>query len=182
MSNKIIGILKYSKAARLSKPNDKTSQKLVYAVGQSDEKVTLDLLARHMTEHGSPFTEGTISGVLKDAVTHIIELMCQGKRLDMGDLGVFFVTLRSQGAESSDAFTAQNITAVVPHIAFNKTVWGGMRDKVDFELTASRELQAQARKDNQQAVDEALGTGSGSGSGSGGNSGGGNADPGDVTP
>ena len=181
MSNKIIGTIKYSKAARLSKPNDKNSQKKVYAVAQSEETVNLDLLAKHMTEHGSPFTEGTISGVLKDSVVHIIELMCQGKRLELGDLGTFFTTLKCDGADSSDEFTTSLIKAVVPHIAFNKSVWGSMRDKVDFELVPTRELQAQARKKMTQDNDEAIGgTGSGSGSGSGNN--GGTADPGDVTP
>ena len=178
MANKIIGTLKYSKAARLSKPNDKNSEKKVYAVGQMDEKINLDLLAKHMTEHGSPFSEGTISGVLKDAVTHIIELMCQGKRVDMGDLGVFFVTLKSDGADSADNFSTALIKAVTPHIAFNKSIWGSMRDKVDFELVPSRELQAQARKEMGQNIDESI-TGT---SGSGGGNNGGQADPGDVTP
>ena len=55
-----------------------------------------------------------------------------------------------------------------------------MRDKVDFELVPTRELQAQARKTMNQDNDEAIGAPSG-GSGSGGNNGG-QADPGDVTP
>ena len=129
MANKIIGIMKYSRAARLSKPNEKTSEKKIYAVAQSDETINLNHLATHMAEHTSPFSVGTIKGVLADAVGCIVELLCQGKRVQLEGLGTFFTSLKSTGADSTEAFTAANITAVVPHIAFDKATWDGMRSK-----------------------------------------------------
>ena len=87
---------------------------------------------------------------------------------------------KTAGGDSSEDFTSSLIKAVVPRIALSKGIWGSMRDKVDFELVPSRKLQAQARKEMGQNIDEAIGGGSGSGSGSGDN--GGQADPGDVTP
>ena len=182
MANKIIGIMKYSRAARLSKPNEKTSEKKIYAVAQSDETINLNHLATHMAEHTSPFSVGTIKGVLADAVGCIVELLCQGKRVQLEGLGTFFTSLKSTGADSADEFSAQNITAVVPHIAFDKATWDGMRSKVDFELVATRELQAQAKKEHAQSLDQTVGsTGTGGNTGGGGNNGG-QADPGDVTP
>ena len=185
MANKIIGIMKYSRAARLSKPNDKQSEKKIFAVAQSDETINLNHLATHMAEHTSPFSVGTIKGVLADAVGCIVELLCQGKRVQLEGLGTFFTSLKSTGADSTEEFSAANITAVVPHIAFDKATWDGMRSKVDFELVATRELQAQAKKEHAQSLDQTVGsTGTGGntgGSGTGGNNGG-QADPGDVTP
>jgi predicted histone-like DNA-binding protein len=180
MANKIIGIMKYSRAARLSKPNDKESEKKIYAVAQSDETINLNHLATHMAEHTSPFSVGTIKGVLADAVGCIVELLCQGKRVQLEGLGTFFTSLKSTGADSADEFSAANITAVVPHIAFDKATWDGMRSKVDFELVATRELQAQAKKEHAQSLDQKVGS-TGTGGSTGGNNGG-QADPGDVTP
>jgi len=180
MANKIIGIMKYSRAARLSKPNDKQSEKKIFAVAQSDETINLNHLATHMAEHTSPFSVGTIKGVLADAVGCIVELLCQGKRVQLEGLGTFFTSLKSTGADSTEEFSAANITAVVPHIAFDKATWDGMRSKVDFELVATRELQAQAKKEHAQSLDQTVGS-TGTGGNTGGNNGG-QADPGDVTP
>jgi len=56
---------------------------------------------------------------------------------------------------------------------------------VDFELVATRELQAQAKKEHAQSLDQTVGstgTGGNTGGGSTGGNNGGQADPGDVTP
>jgi len=137
MANKIIGIMKYSRAARLSKPNDKQSEKKIYAVAQSDETINLNHLATHMAEHTSPFSVGTIKGVLADAVGCIVELLCQGKRVQLEGLGTFFTSLKSKGADSTEEFTAANITAVVPHIAFDKATWDGMRSKAAVAMMSA---------------------------------------------
>ena len=181
-----IGKILYSKVARYAKPNDKSSERKVFALQQSRQTVNLDDIARHMTEHNSPFTKGTVKGILDDFVDHIVEMLLDSRRVHLDGLGTIFTTLSSEGAESSDAFTSASIKRVNPRMAFDKEMRANINNSAEFELTSSRELQAQARKDQAQNVDEAIGNGSGSGSGSGsssgGTSGGSNADPGDVTP
>lgn len=179
-----IGKILYSKVARMAKPNDKSSEKKVFALQQSRQTVNLDDIARHMTEHNSPFTKGTVKGILDDFVDHIVEMLLDSRRVHLDGLGTIFTTLSSEGAESSEAFTAASIKRVNPRMSFDKEMRANINNSAQFELTSSRELQAQARKEQAQNVDGAIGatgTGGTGDSGTGGNNGG-QADPGDVTP
>lgn len=168
MANKRIGKLKYSLALRKSNPSEKNSEKKVYATVQSDETIDLDLLAAHMTEHNTPFTEGTLVGVLKDMMKCVVEQMLAGKRVKLGGLGTFYVSLSSEGVDSADDFNpASHITRVAPHIAFDKATWDDMVSKVDFELTTTREQQAKAKREEKQAINAAAGGEGGSDNGGG---------------
>lgn len=173
-----IGKILYSKVARLAKPNDKNSEKKVYALQQSRQTVNLDDIARHMTEHNSPFTKGTVKGILDDFVGHIVEMLLDSRRVHLDGLGTIFTTLSSDGADSAEDFTAASIKRVNPRMSFDKEMRANINNNAEFELTSSRELQAQARKEMGQNIDEAIGGNTGSGSGNNG----GQADPGDVTP
>ena len=179
-----IGKILYSKVARPAKPNDKSSEKKVFALQQSRQTVNLDDIARHMTEHNSPFTKGTVKGILDDFVDHIVEMLLDSRRVHLDGLGTIFTTLSSDGADSADDFTAASIKRVNPRMSFDKEMRANINNNAEFELTSSRELQAQARKEQAQNVDGAIGatgTGGTGDSGTGGNNGG-QADPGDVTP
>ncbi len=176
--------INYSLTARLSKPNDKSSEKKVYATAQYQEVVDLKDLAAHIAGHGSPFSKGTIMGLLTDTMVCIRENLLKGNKVQLGDMGAFFITLSCEGAESSDSFNPSLIKGVnvrwAPSDEFRTLL-----NEANFRQVATRELQAQSRKDMRQAADEEVGNGGGNGGGGnsgGGNSGGGNADPGDVTP
>ena len=52
-----------------------------YARIVSDETVNLDSLAEHMRDHNSPYSKGTIRGILTDTVRCVRELLLQGKRV-----------------------------------------------------------------------------------------------------
>ena len=75
--------------------------------------VELDDLARHMAEHNTPYSAGSIKGVLTDMVTCIRELVLEGKAVKLPDLAIFSAGVQSTGAETSEAFTTQkNIKSV----------------------------------------------------------------------
>ena len=69
------------------------------------------------------------------------EMLLEGKKIRLGDLGDFSLLLTSKGAEDADKFTAQNITGV-------KVQWEpgqefkNLRDDAEFNLVASRSAQA----------------------------------------
>ena len=158
MGNKRIGKLKYSLALRKSNPSEKNSEKKVYAVMQSNETIGVENLVKHMKEHNTPFTGGTLKGVLSDALECIIEQMLAGNRVNIPGLGTFYVTISSQGVDSASEFNpAAHVTAVTPHILFDQSYWDDMASKVDYELTTTREEQAKARKDAKAAIDAELG-------------------------
>ena len=69
------------------------------------------------------------------------EMLLEGKKIRLGDLGDFSLLLASKGAETADKFTAQNITNV-------KVQWEpgqqfkNLLDDAEFNLVASRSAQA----------------------------------------
>ena len=68
-------------------------QPFCYPVAQSTETVNLADLAAHMSDHNTPFSKGAINGVLTDMVLCVVELIKEGKRVCLGDLGTFSVKL-----------------------------------------------------------------------------------------
>ena len=178
--------INYSLAARLSKPNDKGSEKKIYAAAQYQELIGLAELSAHISSHGSPFSKGTIMGLLTDTVACIRENLLKGNKVQLGDMGAFFVTLSSEGSDSADDFNASMIKGVNVRWSASEE-FRTLLNEATFRQVATRELQAQSRKEMRLAVDQVIGTGGtdDDGGNAGGNTGGNNggqADPGDVTP
>ena len=177
----------YTLVERPSIPADKNSEKKIYPVAQQNKTVGLRKMARHIKEHGSSFSKGTIYGVLQDAVECIVECLQGGYGVLLNGLGKFGVSLRCEGVDMDDdnGFTAANITGV--RVTFNpdSEMVNSLNTNAEFEYVGSRAAQAQAKKEEKErvAAGETTQTISGGTSGSGGNSGGsGSGDPGDVTP
>jgi len=117
--------------------------------------MTIEKFAKHITSHGSVYSRADISAILYMAVDCMREMLLEGKKVRLGDLGDFSVLLTSKGAEDADKFTAQNITDV-------KVQWEPgqqfktLRDEAEFNLVASRSAQAavlKAIKEGKTSVD-----------------------------
>lgn len=74
-----------------------------------EETIDLEALAEHMSSHNSPYSEGLINGVLKDMTKCIEELLLDGKKVKIGDLGIFYLSVQCKGADKSDDATPSNI-------------------------------------------------------------------------
>lgn len=90
--------------AMYSNPLDGKAPKKAYAKSQYTNILTLDKFADHIAGHGSKYNRADIYAVLMQTVDCMREMLLEGKRIEMGDLGVFSVSIQSQGAESLDAF------------------------------------------------------------------------------
>ena len=153
-----------------------------FAVAQYTDVMTIEKFARHIASHGCVYSRADISAILYLAVDCMREQLLEGKKIRLGDLGDFSVSISSKGAETADKFSAQNITGV-------NVVWDcGQEFKnliadAEFNLVASRSAQAavlKAIKAGQTTVD--LTSPDNSGSASGGGSGGGSTSGGSQTP
>ena len=183
MANRIIGAIPYSLGLRLKNPSEKDSEKEIVAFRQERETIDLDLLAKHIKEHGSSFSKGTIYGVLQDAVECIVECLQGGYGVNLNGLGKFGVTLKCSGADMDEEFSAANITGV--RVTFNpdSEMVNQLNTNAEFEYVATRAAQMQAKKDEKARVAAGETTQSITPSGSGSSSGeSGSGDPGDVTP
>ena len=119
----------------------KTEKQNAFAISQYTDVMTIEKFAKHITSHGSVYSRADISAILYMAVDCMREMLLEGKKIRLGDLGDFSLLLGSKGAETADKFTAQNITNV-------KVQWDpgqqfkNLLDDAEFNLVASRSAQA----------------------------------------
>jgi len=181
MANKVIGHIPYGLGLRLVNPSEKESAKVVVATAQQIEVIDLPLLAKHVKEHGTPFSEGTIYGVLTDAVGCVIEMLRAGYGVKLDGLGKFGVSLQSTGVADANEFSAARITGVKLTFQPDENVKTALNTNMEFDYVGTRKQQAAAKQSEKTGLNEAVGTAD-SGN-TGGNTGGsGSGDPGDVTP
>ena len=77
--------------------------------------VNVDELARHMSEHNTPYSKGAIKGVLTDMIGCIRELMLEGKAVKLEGLAIFSAGIKTKknGAPTSAEFsTTKHIDSV----------------------------------------------------------------------
>ena len=156
----------------------KTEKQNAFAISQYTDVMTIEKFAKHITSHGSVYSRADISAILYMAVDCMREMLLEGKKIRLGDLGDFSILLASKGAETADKFTAQNITNV-------KVQWEpgqqfkNLLEDAEFNLVASRSAQAaviKAIKEGKTNVDlNAPETPDGGGDGDGTQGGGSNA-------
>ena len=79
-----------------------------YARATYDETIDLEALAEHMSNHNTPYSKGTIHGVLKDMVACIRELLLDSKKVKLDDLAIFSIGLVTKPAVSAADFTPAN--------------------------------------------------------------------------
>lgn len=97
---------------KIKRDNREESNNLYYARAYHDETITLTQLARHMADHNTPYSLGTIQGVLTDMVTCIRELLLESKKVKLDNLAIFSLGLKGKGAEKLEDFSvAKNIVA-----------------------------------------------------------------------
>ena len=122
-----------------------TERQNAYAIAQYADVMTIEKFAKHISTHGCVYSRADISAILYMAVDCMREQLLEGKKIRLGDLGDFSVSLTSKGAETAKAFTTQNITGV-------NVVWDcGQEFKnlladAEFNLVASRSAQAAVLK------------------------------------
>ena len=156
----------------------KTEKQNAFAVAQYTGVMNIDKFSRHISSHGSVYSRADIAAILYLTVDCMREQLLEGKKIRLGDLGDFSVSLSSKGVEDSNAFNAQNITGV-------KVIWEpgaefkSLRDDAEFNLVASRDAQAavikaiKQGKDNVDISKPASPSGSGTTEGGGSQNGGG---------
>ena len=79
------------------KNNDANSQNYGKAYARVDykEMYDIDKLAEHMAEHNTPFSKGTIKGILTDMVSCIRELTLNGNTVKIANLAIFKASVQS---------------------------------------------------------------------------------------
>lgn len=125
-----------------------------YAKPQVSEVMSFRKFVQHIADHGG-YTRGKVKGVLSDMCTCLVEMLLDGKKVQLDELGDFWISLSCDGAETVNKFTADNIKAV--NIIFTPGPdFENLISKAEFETVASRAAQAatlKAEKEGKSTVD-----------------------------
>ena len=105
-----------------------------YARLKSIETMNMTKLAKHISEHGSVFTEDVVEGVMKKFKTCLLEMLLESKKVKVTGLGTFYLTCECQkgGADKEEDFNVnQHLKAL--HIRF-------LPDQTQEDNLSSREF------------------------------------------
>ena len=92
--------------------NPQTEAYFYRAYAQYTDIMDLAAFAEHLTSHGSVYGKADVMAICTMIVSCIRELLLEGYRINFGDLGTFYVSLKSTGTDAYADFTASNITDV----------------------------------------------------------------------
>ena len=137
----------------LSNPLKKDEPKKAYAVLQATGTLTTDELIQHIRDHGCAFSEGSISGILKDLVICVQEHLLQGYIVELEPFGKFYPSCSSKGAATEELFTSDNIISY--KAAFRpgeRLAPATLRAKAQFEKTISKKAADALAKQMQEGT------------------------------
>ena len=116
-----------------------------FATAQYTEVMTIEKFARHIADHGTSYSRADIMAILYMAVDCMREQLLEGKKIRLGELGDFSLSLSSKGAETAEKFSSQNIQRVTvcwePGSEFRNLL-----ADAEFNLVATRSAQAAVLK------------------------------------
>ncbi len=187
-----LGTSKYRKVMRTPQSGENAGKKLWYATAVSDREMNFEDFVTHISEHNSPYSRGTIHGVLMDTLDCLKELILDGKSVRLSDLGLFSIGMTSRGEETREKVTAASVQGV--HLIVRNTKnWSNAELKKLTKIVAYDEYVAgegggtagnpsggSSSGDNTQGGGTQEGGGSQEGGGGTQEGGGGNTDSGDV--
>lgn len=138
-------MLDYSVSARVN-PQEKNEPARFYASAQSNEVMNLDEFAKHIASHGCVYKRADIAAVLTMAVDCLREILLNGVKVQLGDLGSFYVTFSSEGTLSANDFNPDI------HIKTVNVNWErgaeflNLKENAKFNLVAIRAVQKKVLK------------------------------------
>ena len=150
-------MINYSLSARLVNPGDAESAKKIHANAQVHENLDLPKFAKHISQHGSPYTRDVIVGVITAAVDCLREQLLEGNKVNLGELGSFYVTFSGVGADCAEEYNPQTCIKKVNVRWAPGAAFSNMKQDATFNFVTTREQQAIDRKEEKQNLNNAIG-------------------------
>lgn len=129
------GTLKYRKVSRTPQIGKDAGKKKFYATAVQDRTMEFEDFVTHISEHNSPYSRGTVHGVLMDTLDCLQELILDGKSVRFADLGLFSIGMTSRGEDNAEKVNASSITGV--HLIVRNTKnWSNTELRKMCKITA----------------------------------------------
>ena len=157
------GNIKYRKIKRTPQTGENAGKELWYATVVTDREMNFEEFVDHISSHNSPYSRGTVHGVMMDMLDCLKELILDGKSVRLGDLGLFSIGMSSRGEVSREKVTSASVEGI--HLLVKNTKnWSNSELKKLCKITAY---------DARGGEEDGSGTNPGGGSDGGGSDGGG---------
>lgn len=169
--------------AMIGNPQKKEEPKKAYGVAQYAEKMTLAQFSEHISDHNSVYDAEDVQAILGKAVRCLREMLLAGKKVELGKLGEFYVTLQGKGTATAKEYNPDICVEKVNVVWTPGKQFEDLKKDTTFNFVASRDEQKEAKRkakaqDTTSATDPSTpdpdkgstdtgGSGSGSGSSSG---------------
>ena len=127
------GTLKYRKIQRTPQNGENAGKKLWYATAVTDREMSFEDFVSHIAEHNSPYSRGTVHGVLMDTLDCLQELILDGKSVRLSDLGLFSIGMSSKGETEKAKVTAATVEGIHLIVRNTKT-WSNAELKKKCKL------------------------------------------------
>ena len=141
----------YSLVLRQVTPGEPKGGNKTFPAAQYAQNLSMNDMAKHMASHGSKYNKGDIIAVATQLVDCIREQLLLGNRVNLGDLGTFYVSLKADSADNAEEFTTALIKDVnvrwAPSQQFKSLI-----NEATFTYVGSRESQAEARKAEKETL------------------------------
>ena len=143
----------YSLVLRQVQPGEPEQGNKTFPAAQYAQILNLNDMAAHMASHGSKYLKGDILAVATQLVDCVREQLLLGNRVNLGELGTFYVTLDAHASNNAEEFTTSSINDVkvrwAPSSRFKSLI-----NEATFTYVGSRESQAEARKAEKLALND----------------------------
>ena len=127
--------MKYRKVSRTPQVGKDAGKKKFYATAVQDRTMEFEDFVTHISEHNSPYSRGTVHGVLMDTLDCLQELILDGKSVRFADLGLFSIGMTSRGEDNAEKVNASSITGV--HLIVRNTKnWSNTELRKMCKITA----------------------------------------------
>ena len=129
------GNIKYRKVKRTPQTGENAGKELWYATVVTDREMNFEEFVDHISSHNSPYSRGTVHGVMMDMLDCLKELILDGKSVRLGDLGLFSIGMSSHGEVSRDKVSAASVEGIHLLVKNTKT-WSNNELKKLCKITA----------------------------------------------
>ena len=129
------GNIMYRKVKRTPQTGENAGKELWYATVVTDREMNFEEFVDHISSHNSPYSRGTVHGVMMDMLDCLKELILDGKSVRLGDLGLFSIGMSSRGEVSRDKVTSASVEGI--HLLVKNTKnWSNSELKKLCKITA----------------------------------------------
>lgn len=138
-------MIDYSVSGRVN-PKEKDAPPRFYASAQTNKVVSLDEFSKHIASHGCVYKRADIAAVLTMAVDCLREMLLNGYKIELGDMGSFYVSLSSEGTLTAKEFKPELHVKSVNVNWERGLTFLNLKENAEFNQVAIRSVQKKVLK------------------------------------